>query len=348
MKKSDESIWLAILADPHATENKWLEAALRLDTRKDGSEPWWYQLAWRFPITVTAIVAFIGSYACCAYVDLGFDWGYRLVQHWFGQPGAQASNQGMFAIFALAHIIFPLNLGLSFACAKRYFGGSKKWLPGLIGTMMVSDFIWFGFVDPGFKPMCFCWLACNLSIGLLAFEFGSSVIDRFYTHWNVRQGGFINVRRVFPLCAIYLVPSLLVALASMCGISLDLRLVPEMLMYGLPLFLIGLRAYRPCGSVALCACGSALVLAPVAVACLTNLFGTTFALALDAMGCGPDLGWRASMSALYISTYTASATALGCLCGALLNHVERKLRAQSGHGSHSTMNIRPSQWDGPR
>jgi hypothetical protein len=322
---------------------------LQLQSKRNGVEPWWYQLAWRFPISTTALVAFLGSYACCAFVSLGFDWGYRLIQLTYGQPGGQASNQGIFAIFALAHIIFPLNLGLSFACAKRYFGEKRTWLPGLLATMAMANLLWFGLIDPGFKPMCFFWFFCNLHVGLLSFALGSSVIDRFYTHWNVRQGGFINIRKVFPLCAIYLVPSLVVAVASMFGVSPELRLLPETLMYASPLFLIGLFAYRPSGSLTLCAHAAALVLAPVVVACLANVFGTIFCLGLDALRIGPDLGWRATMSGFYIALFTAGATLLGCLAGALINHVDKRLSAGSGHGSHDSqfMHHSPSQWDGP-
>jgi len=346
MKKSDDNIWLSILADPHASETKWFEAALKLQARNSKIEPWWYRLSWNFPLLVTVLISVLGSYACCAYVDLGFDWGYRLVQVLCGQPGGQASNQGVFAILALAHVIFPLNMGLSFACAKRYFAGNHRWITALMMTLASADALWFGLIDPGFKPMCFLWLACNLTVGLLSFLVGSRVINRFYAHWDVRLGGFINVRRAFPFCAIYLVPSLIVAISSMLGISLDLRLAPETLLYSLPLFLIGFRIYRPSGSLASSIFGSALILAPVIVSGLANIFGTTFCLALDGIKIGPDLGWRAPLSGLLITSLTAGATTLGCLCAAICDHLDKKCRARCGNGSKAA-SLRPTTWAGP-
>ncbi|MGH9550789.1 MAG: hypothetical protein ACRD3W_15515 [Terriglobales bacterium] len=321
MRHSEIHILRTVLADPDAQEKEWIEAARRmelLDTRKS---PLWHQAAWRWPMLTTVLVCCVASFAMCVYVKLGYDWGYRLVQTYFGQPNHQAMNQGMVALLTLAHVVFPLNLGLAFACFKRYFGTPKYWRRVLLSCMAGETLFWYWALSMGSSegPFLISWCLFGFAVAYFSFTIGYSVLQRFFTHWNVQDGGFINIRATFPLCTLYLVPSFILGVFAFLNVG-DLDRTPlglEMCFFALPLMVLGFRAARHSQSIRMSFKAACMVLSPFMVANVLTLIGTTICCLLDLVHLGPDLGWRAAYSALLINGLTLGATILGCTLGNL-------------------------------
>jgi hypothetical protein len=259
------------------------------------------------------------------FVWLGFDWGYRAIEKLYGQPEQQAMSQGLLAILVLGHVVFPLNMGLSFACFRRYFNKRRPWALTMFACTTLA--LWFGYketISPDVAPEFWGWTGLATVVAGVSYTLGYRVLRRFYKYWNVRLGGFINMRRALPDCAIYLLPSMILGLFVFCQVDTELPLWLETLAYGLPLFVIGFRAVRTSRSLILALLASGMILSPVIVIDVLNLFGTTLGTVLDALGFGPQLGWRAALSATMIAGLTVGATALGCICASIKDEVGRR------------------------
>jgi hypothetical protein len=243
-------------------------------------------------------------------VQLGYDWGYKLVEALFRQPEANA--QGSWAIFSLPMIITPLFFGMTFGYFKQLLSGSWRWsvaapLAALIWVLALAHGDYSFFSDE--LPWLFISLLCYLAGATL-----SEAISR-QLHPRLKLGRVV-VTGVFCLA--------LVSGAGYYAQDASLNWTSELALYAGLLFAAGVlaallarvRNRTAALAIALLAC------APFVLANLANMFTTSISLALDQFEWGLHLGWRALLSATIITSTGFLSCALGGLCGLRLRQAK--------------------------
>jgi hypothetical protein len=252
---------------------------------------------------VAALVA-AGAVAVAGHqaVSLGYDWGYYLVEKLFGK--SQDAVQGLEAIYSLAFCIAPLFFGCAFGCLREAWSGSVRWNIAAVVSNIVCLFLMLG------PPQAldesnleeFVWLAFAVPSVLGGLWIGR----RIYSTLRTRV-------KIHPVLAGTSVGLMILAIAggwsTEAGHPWDL----EMLIYGGIVTLVG-------ASAAVCARArdktAGVILAmiavlPILLANLLNVSANIICLGLNAFGWGPDLGWRALLSATLISTVALASCVLG-------------------------------------
>jgi len=301
-----------ILADPFAAEEDWLAAC------NSGSVP----LARRAP-AVGLLTYLVGlllglgfAYGACAFVHLGYDLGYRLVELSAGQPSPQAANQGWVAIMSMPALIFPSFLGLFLGLQKRRLGGSRRWYAALALLVLATFALAFADQRSSDLKEAGGHLLCLLSAVCSAFACFAAG-DKLYGEIARR----LNPARILLPALLYLIPSTIYALLSAAEIlALPFSCAQEIALYILLLAVPTALASRLTRARTV---GSALAVAaigslPIQLANLFNVAGNLVSLSLDTVNLGANLGWRALLSAVIIILLSASATAAGAILGRCL------------------------------
>lgn len=298
LKETTDQSCFAI-SDPFAAETAWLAECSPHQPEQDVMG----KIA-----TTSGIIAMSGIIALCGSfaVHMGYDWGYRLVEQFFGQP--TGANQGIWASQSLTFFIMPLFFGIAFSCQYAW-SGARKWTR----TSLICAF-------GGVLGLAYLAGSLNFDIGpveaivwsLAAVLFGfAGLITGYKTCVALRT----RVRmRALLSCGTAAIT--LLALGHLLG-STEIPFGIEMLLYALIIGASGAWSARFAhartreAAVLLALVGTM----PIMLANLLNLCGNLLCLTLDAVHMGPHLGWQALLSAVAINVLAVSAAAFGGLQG---------------------------------
>ena len=229
-------------------------------------------------------------------VRAGYDWGYKLVALLFQQTSAL--NQGIIANFSIAHVVFPVCVGILFAGRVRATHAFKlKWI---LLLSIAGAAVWDSLVDDD--------LFLRAAEVLLAALCG--VVAYGLTRWNRSRNRISNLS----LPELWNVPILgtLLASSAICAVSSSDRLFPlEICTYAAGILLISYLCRSRERSIWADLESALLVLSPIFVCNALNLVGNILSLGLDVFGVGAELGWRALLSALIINLVAFAALVLG-------------------------------------
>lgn len=253
-----------------------------------------------------AAVFLAGMAAWCAtaLTSIGFDWGYELVGKVAGQPD---SPQGVVAAMALWFVVMPTAFSLAFACLKTAWRGS--WLWNLIPALMITSFSIYDMVTLeataedllSFTP----WAGSALVVSTASLLLGSKIYQWLSARTNA---------------APVILPGFLVCLPA--GVLLwahdnNFAWTLELVCYATALLLAGFAAAFA-GKTTRFSYGAAFALIstlPLILPCLLNVGGNVISLALDSLGAGAQLGWRALFSAAIIAIVSIASAISGGLGG---------------------------------
>ncbi len=229
-------------------------------------------------------------------VRAGYDWGYKLVALLFQQTSAL--NQGIIANFSIAHVVFPVCVGILFAGRVRATHAFKlKWI---LLLSIAGAAVWDSLVDDD--------LFLRAAEVLLAAVCG--LVAYALTRWNRSRNRISNLN----LPELWNVPILgtLFISSAICAVSSSDRLLPvEICSYAGCILLISYLCRSRERSLWADLESALLVLSPIFVCNALNLVGNILSLGLDGFGAGADLGWRALLSALTINLVAFAALVLG-------------------------------------
>lgn len=279
-----------IVSDPFAQEEEWVAAALTLPmvskAEAKATRASVLQRAKMVSNFRTVLALLIMTVSSVLLVRAGYDWGYKLVDVMFGQQ--RAFNQGIIANFSIAHLVFPVCLGILVAGRTRAKHSTRiLWI--LLGSVLGAA-LWDSLID---NDLFF-------RVGEIFLSAFSGVVAYFLTRWNRARMrvSSLNLPELWNLQIL----GTLVASSTVLAFTLTERLFPiELLAYASTIALVSyfsrasIRSKRPEFENAL------LVLSPVFVCNGLNLLFNLVSLLFDSMGFGGDLGWRALLSAFLIN-----------------------------------------------
>jgi len=289
-----------IVSDPFAQEDEWVAAALTLPTvsktETRATRASVLEQARMISNFRTVVALFVMTVSSVLLVRGGYDWGYKLVDVMFGQQ--RAFNQGIVANFSLAHLVFPICLGILVAGRTRAKHSTRIFWILLVS--LVGAALWDSLIDNDlfFRAG---------EIGLAAFV---GVVAYFLTRWNRARlrVSSLNLPELWNLQIL----GTLIASSTVLAFTLTERLFPvELLAYAGTIALVSyfsrsaVRSKRPEFENAL------LVLSPVFVCNGLNLILNVLSMLFDSMGFGGDLGWRALLSAFLINCVAYLALYIG-------------------------------------
>lgn len=302
-----------LVADPFAEEKHWLPACEAMRTNLVPSHVEKLRFSGIFLVCLLASAAM--SLLLTNVVDFGYNWGYRLVEHFWGQPSG--AHQGEVAIKSLAFVIEPLMFGLAYGAFKQHFGARSKLslcLP--VALALIVTVAWEAPAHLN-DPLDFPWARFAVDVTLSAAMAVFSVVaglfagQRLYSELKKRtraaQLFFAAALALLPLAVIdseqreFFVP---VQIACYFG-SIALRA-------GFAAYLAKARDK----TAAFITAGFALF--PLCLANFLNVGGNLVSMFLDTFGWGASLGWRALASAAALSVVSMCAIATGSTVGWIL------------------------------
>jgi len=280
-----------IVSDPFAPEEEWIAAALSLpaaaknetQTRIRSSVLEQARKVSSFK-TVTALA--IMTVSSVYLVRGGYDWGYKIVDLMFSQQAAL--NQGIIANFSIAHVVFPVCLGI--LIAGRVRGNHATKLKWILAVSIIGAAVWDSLVDDDLF-----FRAAEIAVAAV-----SGVVAYTMTRWNRARLRVSNLN--LPVLWNWQVLGTLTVSSTIVAFTSTDRLFPvELIAYASSIGLISylsrasMRCKRPEFESAL------LVLSPVFVCNALNVILNLISLGLDQFKLGADLGWRALLSAVLIN-----------------------------------------------
>lgn len=301
-KNETKTTWKVVaddgLAESHALPATACPQSTSLSTMAERVPPHKLLMA----ILLSALSAWCGAMA----VHVGYDWGYQLIAKLVGQ--AAEASQGVMAFTSLICSIIPMLFGLFLGYFKAAAGARKFWT--VAGTSVVVLFL--ALIVYSGNPPDFLIHPVRTSVqtvlGLGAFFAG--LLGGQNVYGSLRERMNRPIRVLLPAMVVYLP----LAVASLL-LNLDFRL--ELALYSILTMLGAFLSVRLSGAKRW---GSTLSIAlvstlPIVLANLLNLFGNLLSLSLDTVGIGAGLGWRALLSAVFISTVALSSALAGGLIG---------------------------------
>jgi hypothetical protein len=260
-------------------------------------------LASIFRLTSALLLSGAFAYFACASAQLGFDWGYKLVERIFGQ--AAEENQSVTSFYALVFAVMPLVFGLVFGFFKSTWSGTRRWYAAYI-----------------IVALCYCINVClpdnlehlfsssrELLPAIPSFVFGLIGLSTGVCIYSALR----RRMRLLPIVLsgfAALVPAFYV-------LQSPITLVGEIAVYSLPL-IIGsacaayfARARDRVGAMLM----AMVALLPIILVNFGNVACNLISLCLDNFQLGADLSWRALMSACLISMLTFVCAGIGGLIG---------------------------------
>jgi hypothetical protein len=253
-------------------------------------------------LRLSAALLLSAAFAYVAYmaVQLGFDWGYKLVERMFGQT-AQA-DQAVTASYALVIAVIPCVFGLVFSFFKSALSGTRRWHAAyIIATLSYSTVVCL----PNNVHHLFSSLEELLPVifGLMAGLIGSSTGAWIYGALRKRMR---------------LVPVVLSGLAALLPMVLYVLLSPMTLVVGLAIYSISIIMGSACaayfasprdrvGAILM----AMVALLPIILVNFGNVTCNLISLGLDNLHVGFELGWRALLSACLISLWTFVCAGIG-------------------------------------
>ncbi len=256
------------------------------------------------------------AYGGCAFVHMGYDWGYYLVEKWLGQPSPGAVNQGVMALHSLTHIIFPMFAGMYCGIATAI---SRRQRLGEVGALALGcvplfvDSLGGGSRDP------LAMLSALIPIGTayLFFRFG------FSTFRFLQQR--LKPLQLYIPGLLVVVPSAVYGLIASNGMGSGLAYWQEALLYSTAIAASSAIAARltRAADAEVGVLAGAIANSPILLANLINLVGNLGSLLLDRFHVGADLGWSALASAIAISTLCLASLLVGGALGAVRAHAMR-------------------------
>lgn len=257
------------------------------------------------------LICALGLSTCMAMlgifsVQLGYDWGYKLVEQFLGQENE--IDQGIAAITSNCFINGPLFFGLSFACFREAVQSWKYWsVVGISGVfagfcayslLMKSDLSWMTRLE--FLPL--------FLVGLFVY-FAAFWLGRLLSK-NLRY----RVRLTMLLAVSFLGA---LGLSSACSFLADRFWGFETLVNAAVLSIISLTSVfagraRDKTTAVLFSISVAL---PFLLASTINVASSTLSLAFNWFSWGQELGWRAPLSAWIILAISVFSVVSGGLLG---------------------------------
>lgn len=293
-----------IIADPFAQETGWLPACALVGTKVSASPARALPLLrLAAAVMLSLLVSSVGPQA----VNLGYDWGYKLVEQFFGQP---ASNQGIGALLALPFIIAPLFFGLTLGCLKQLCSGSQSWT--VAGIVAVFCFLLRGELSASSLSTVNLQIICfSLLFYLAGFALSGAVSKRMHTRLRLDR---VVVTSLCSLVLTSVAPYLIQTTQTNLNWLTELAIYFCLLAMGAAQAARSARARSRTGAVLI----AMLASSPFMLANLLNMFATSISFVMDHFGMGLNLGWRAILSASLISVASAFASTAGGLGGFLL------------------------------
>jgi hypothetical protein len=267
----------------------------------------------KFALALT--LALTLSYVTCGFVMLGYDWGYDLIDAFFGQPSG--ANQGVMAIASLRFLIFPTTFGLSLSLLRSCLGGYRRWylalafvclvsIPALMDTSTFGT-LWRHYVD-------LIGTAVAVIFAIAAFFAGNRILNKF--------GSAVNPLIALSSSFVYLIPATLYIIMDWFGASIyDWNYKAEVAVYALLIISTACMAVYQSGKADLRASliVSMVATLPVLAANVLNIFSNILFSLMDLVHTGPDLGWRALLSSVLISLVYALALLAGSRLGMIFS-----------------------------
>lgn len=266
-------------------------------------------------------LSFFSAVVASTFMNLAFDWGYALVDYFFGQPSQQAQNQGWLVILGTPAVVIPMFFGSFAAFFKTVLYSSYPWRPAIIVCLtigacclMLPDTLQSLSRENVVAFVSMLFTACLTA--LLSFRLTCAAFGKLSGLCGIRTKDLIESSYA---SVIWLVPVGLHFLLSELDViqkTPDFRL--EAVAYGFFIFVASAMAVRKVRhTFPIAATLSALPLGLFVVMSLLNVVMTGVSLGLDSFGIGLQLGWRALLSATLIAIVTVGATVGGTLAGRL-------------------------------
>jgi hypothetical protein len=286
-----------IVSDPFAPEEEWVAAALSLPmVVKTETRTAVLEQAKKISTVRMVVALSIMTVSSVLLVRGGYDWGYKIVEVMFGQQ--RAFNQGMLANFSVAHVVFPVCLGI--LIAGRVRGNHSTKLFWILIVSMVGAAAWDGLLNSDLF----------LRAGEVVLAAVSGVAAYFVTRWNRARLRVSNLN-LPDLWNLKILGTLIISSAIVTAAATE-RLFPiELFAYAGAIGTISylsrssMRYKRPEFENAL------LVLSPIFVCNALNVALNLLSLAFEPLGLGADLGWRALLSAVLINCVSCLALYVG-------------------------------------
>ncbi len=288
-----------IVSDPFSTEQEWTEAlaAIGIDEKQIRLKP---ARAPQGPVKSPGLITFVQilavSLSSTALVKVSYDWGYRVVEAAFGQPSAQAGNQGVMALFSVAHIVLPVCLAVVLSTLVKARQATK--LVTLLLFSMLGTLAWdFGiFRSSGDFAEQMAGCAVTALSALTSYWLANLILAKN--------------RKIFSERLSALSRPVVLTLSFSAGVCLAVSFLNDFSRYLLPLeilwyagtiFMVGYLSNSSARDFGVQIRAGLLVLAPIFVCNLINIAANLVSLFLDTFGAGASLGWRALLSAILIN-----------------------------------------------
>ena len=296
-----------IIADPFAQENSWLPACALIGNSVSAPP------ARALPLLKIAAAVFLSLFVAhtgTLAVNLGFDWGYKLVEQIFGQP--DASNQGIGALLALPIVITPILCGLTFGCVKQLCFGSRSW--SVAGSAAALCFLLFGVAGPSFGVLDLLGPQRNIVLTvncfILLFYYVGYVLSREVSK-QLQLRLRLDKIAVISLCSLALISGAAHLTQTNLNWMTELTIYICLLATGAAQAARYTDARNRVGAVMI----AILASSPLMLANLFNVLGTCISFFMDHYEMGLHLGWRAILSACLISIATIIASVVGGVVG---------------------------------
>lgn len=253
-------------------------------------------------LAVSAVFAFVAN---CA-IQVGYDWGYHLVERFAGQ--VYESNQGWGAIYSSLFFAMPMFFGFAFGCFQRAWNVTRRVRTASFTLALAAILSWCGCLMLGSDDFSvvakLCWTLPSILFGAFGLWLG------FHYYRELRRRVHLRTLLIFGIGCLMIVgsPKLFQA---------DVPYIAELFLCTTALFATGAgvsyfaRPRHRSGAVLM----SFASMFPILIANILNIVGNLLCLSLDCFGVGPHLGWRALASALFINILTFGAATYGGLFG---------------------------------
>jgi hypothetical protein len=305
--KETESQPMHPVANPFAAESEWMPI-LHAETDAAQSTRALKLIGFRLfqlvcSLLISGLVAIAGGFS----VQIGFDWGYKLVEKFFGQPTGSA--QGVVSSESLMFIVMPLFFGFAFGCCNRAWLSVRRW--SISSVVMALTAV--GLLSClGATSLLAIEASAVLPFTALALVFGIVGLGCGYQYLEILRRR-IRLRAVLACGAASV--GLLALVWSLC--ASDPNLIVEMTLYALILAAAGAwtatftRARSQSGAILL----AAVATFPILLANLLNILLNVVCLVLDSFCIGPNIGWQALLSAVFINVLALAAVYAGASIG---------------------------------
>lgn len=307
----EETRFKSIVGDPYASEAQWLPACAMVSDHSISVGTEAKPLLAKFGIfCLTLSCCYIAAFAFTKAVDIGYDWGYHLVDKVIGQT--HRDNQGIIANVSLAFGILPLSFGMFFGSTIAKNRSWRFWMPLGIFLSFASSALaciavdsWSFFLQTITNREFWFYDASIFTMGIVGLSIGKQVA--------------LAIDKKFHIKPVLAAMSLQAAIfgSLLCFHGHTIKPIVEVLVYAAALFWSSLlcsylsKPRDKFNAIAF----PALAAIPIIVANFFNVLMNVVSLSLDQISFGLELGVQALLSSILISTLAAISIAAGGLSG---------------------------------